>query len=29
VVNADLPADKYESWREIEMVFNPDGMRLR
>jgi hypothetical protein len=29
VVNADLPTDKYESWREIEMVFNPDGMRLR
>ena len=25
----DLPADKYEQWREIEMTFNPDGMRLK
>lgn len=24
-----LPADKYEQWRDVEMVFNPDGMRLR
>ncbi|MEL6522280.1 MAG: energy transducer TonB [Pseudomonadota bacterium] len=24
-----LPADKYSQWREIEMVFNPNGMRLR
>lgn len=29
VANADLPAAKYDSWSEIEMVFNPDGMRLR
>lgn len=25
----DLPVEKYDHWREIEMVFNPDGMRLR
>lgn len=25
----DLPPDKYESWREIEMTFNPEKMRLR
>jgi hypothetical protein len=25
----DLPADKYDHWREIEMVFNPSEMRLR
>ncbi len=24
-----LPQDKYEQWKDIEMVFNPDGMRLR
>jgi hypothetical protein len=24
-----LPVEKYEQWREIEMVFRPDGMRLR
>ena len=24
-----LPQDKYEQWKNIEMVFNPDGMRLR
>jgi hypothetical protein len=24
-----LPADKYDHWREIEMTFNPDGMRLK
>lgn len=24
-----LPAEKYEQWKNIEMVFNPDGMRLR
>lgn len=24
-----LPADKYDQWREMELVFNPDGMRLR
>lgn len=25
----DLPQEKYESWREIEMTFNPEKMRLR
>lgn len=25
----DLPADKYEQWREIEMTFNPEQMRIR
>lgn len=25
----DLPSEKYESWREIEMTFNPEKMRLR
>ena len=24
-----LPAEKYEQWREMELVFNPNGMRLR
>lgn len=24
-----LPQDKYDQWREIEMVFNPEQMRLR
>ena len=24
-----LPQDKYEQWKDIVMVFNPDGMRLR
>lgn len=24
-----LPADKFDQWREMELVFNPDGMRLR
>lgn len=24
-----LPAGKYESWKELELVFDPDGMRLR
>jgi hypothetical protein len=24
-----LPPDKYDQWREVEMVFNPEGMRLR
>jgi hypothetical protein len=24
-----LPADKYEQWREMELVFNPNGMRVR
>ncbi|WP_109468494.1 energy transducer TonB [Albibacillus kandeliae] len=25
----DLPADKYAQWREIEMTFNPERMRIR
>jgi hypothetical protein len=25
----DLPADKYETWREIEIVFNPQQMVRR
>lgn len=25
----DLPAEKYETWREIEITFNPEKMRLR
>ena len=25
----DLPVEKYAQWREIEMTFNPEGMRLR
>ena len=25
----DLPAEKYETWREIEIVFNPEKMVLR
>lgn len=25
----DLPSDKYEHWREIEMVFNPEKMRFK
>ncbi|MEO1152839.1 MAG: hypothetical protein AAFV31_08180 [Pseudomonadota bacterium] len=24
-----LPAEKYDHWREIEMTFNPEGMRLK
>ena len=24
-----LPPEKYAQWREIEMVFDPSGMRLR
>ncbi|MDP2080650.1 MAG: cell envelope biogenesis protein TolA [Pseudotabrizicola sp.] len=24
-----LPPEKYEQWREMELVFNPDGMRMR
>jgi hypothetical protein len=27
--NATLPPEKYDSWREIEMVFDYNGMRLR
>jgi hypothetical protein len=25
----DLPADKYDQWRDIEMTFNPESMRIR
>lgn len=25
----DLPADKYEHWKEIEMTFNPENMRVK
>ncbi len=25
----DLPAEKYGQWREIEMTFNPDKMRIK
>ncbi|MEM9550309.1 MAG: energy transducer TonB [Pseudomonadota bacterium] len=25
----DLPADKYASWRDIEMTFNPERMRIK
>lgn len=25
----DLPPESYERWREVEAVFNPEGMRLR
>lgn len=25
----DLPADKYGQWRQIEMTFNPDKMRIK
>ena len=25
----ELPQDKYEQWREIELVFNPEQMRLK
>lgn len=24
-----LPVDKYDQWRDIEMTFNPEGMRLK
>lgn len=24
-----LPPEKYEQWREMELVFNPEGMRMR
>jgi hypothetical protein len=24
-----LPAEKYDRWREIEMTFNPEAMRIR
>jgi len=25
----DLPREKYSQWREIEMIFNPNGMRMK
>ena len=25
----DLPSDKYDQWKEIEMTFNPEQMRIR
>ena len=25
----DLPQESYDRWRQIELVFNPEGMRLR
>ncbi len=25
----DLPAEKYDHWRDIEMTFNPESMRIR
>lgn len=25
----DLPAEKYEQWREVEMTFNPERMRIK
>ncbi|PQO21819.1 hypothetical protein C2I36_16310, partial [Rhodobacteraceae bacterium WD3A24] len=25
----DLPPEKYDQWRDIEMVFNPESMRIR
>jgi hypothetical protein len=25
----DLPADKYDQWKRIEMTFNPEQMRTR
>ncbi len=25
----DLPAEKYEHWRELELVFNPEKMRIK
>jgi hypothetical protein len=25
----DLPEESYDHWRSVEMVFNPEGMRLR
>jgi hypothetical protein len=24
-----LPADKYDQWRDVEITFDPSGMRLR
>jgi hypothetical protein len=25
----NLPADKYDQWRDIEMTFNPESMRIK
>lgn len=25
----DLPAEKYGQWRDIEMTFNPEKMRIK
>jgi hypothetical protein len=25
----DLPEESYDRWRQVELVFNPEGMRLR
>jgi hypothetical protein len=25
----NLPSDKYDQWREIEMTFNPENMRIK
>ena len=25
----DLPQEKYQQWKQIEMTYNPDEMRLR
>ncbi|MEO0665673.1 MAG: energy transducer TonB, partial [Pseudomonadota bacterium] len=25
----DLPPEKYEQWKEIEITFNPEQMRIR
>ena len=25
----NLPAEKYEQWKSVEMTFNPEGMRIR
>jgi hypothetical protein len=24
-----LPADKYDEWKEVEITFDPSGMRIR
>jgi TonB family protein len=29
IVDAALPPEKREHWREMELTFNPDGMRIR
>lgn len=25
----DLPPEKYDQWRAVELTFNPEGMRIR